>query len=300
MRIVGTLEAVMSCSGVRNRLYESHLFKSTLVWRKTDWTVAESSVTDDLEMLKIVDPNDGSSPSESQLTIEYRSFNGGDARFRVLRETFEWAMSRADGTHSVVHAPSHSALRAEGRTERNGATYMWEIDCPKFEKADSHVVVFFHESLESAGTRRNAMRDVVLSLRRATPNAGVCHPTGVIEVERAIFDLADDPVTVTLELTNVDDKDAVLEYGRLRVVSESFANGVVTNTEFEPDDPGGSVTVPVDETGTAVHLVSVKFTVTDVDEVSHIIYKHDTRDIRLGNVNDDTNGPGRPRINPGG
>lgn len=293
------------CGGVRERIYES-LFGSTLVWQKTEWIDSEASYPDKPERLVLIDPNAISEitegPSESRLEIEFSAFEGGNHRYRTLKAKWDVLINRPDS--QPIYAPSSSALRAAGETIRDGETYWWQLDCPNFEGPEpadaTHVVLFYHEALAAASTRRDASRRVVESLRRATPNWEQCHGTGVIEVVSAGFDLITEPVTVTLELSNVDDKDAVLEIGRLRVVETSNQSGSLVRTEYGPDDPNATVTVPAEKNGDPNVTVSVKFTVSYPADVSHLIFKHDTRDIQLATYTRDETSMGRPRINPGG
>jgi hypothetical protein len=305
----------MSCGGVRNRIYQSYNFGSTLIWELGEWRHEFDEVDGKIERLVLLDIANASNPpkpefNQSRLEIEFGPHYGDNPRFNRLQDALE-AVKRREGTHTVLRHPSEDELRADGETIReiDGRSwrFKWELYCLDFEEVGTHTVLFFHEAHAQYGARRRAAERVVESLHPAAPRWKNCVEKGVIDVWSGQLEVSSSPVVLTLELKNVDKWDAEFDVSLLRVVDNSNPD---QPQEFSVDEDGWNWTgdgrgeevrtIPVDDSGQRTETGVFAFTVSDPNNISIAIYRQPTRDIVIAEFVGDVNGPGRPRINPGG
>lgn len=258
----------MSCGGLRNFIYESHCFGTTLVLDPNEFNIedpAESERPDfcaDIETV-ILTPNDGR--SSGTIYIEFVEDPDGSQQF--------------NGTPNSSKVPdSHTDHR-------------WFPRRPEADGPGPHFAVVSCDG-------DLPWVDVFDSINEPTPGWQICHTTGVFEITPSKSRIPTlQPLTIPIIVTNLDTQPATFVFRDIELRGTSSGEPFTCFV----DNPDDEVDLPVnhgDKGSVAIDLVF-----SDVPEFIDrydVHYPRPTRTVIIASSEPGEPAPGRPRINPGG
>lgn len=297
-----------SCSGVRNRIFESGTFGSTLVWLHEQWTAHDLWNANDencVALTDAVDASDDGGPFQVANALEI-SFvpneHGGSQHAAVIKTFNEKIRDRYPGLS--IPRPPDLALGASGLIEDGNKTVLWSIDTRPLpgnhrpdHEADPHIAVMFHERFVEFNHRRNRALRVFGSIEPPKPFWNHCYGQGVVDVIEVDMIREGDTFTLTIDVANVDEDPATLSMSAFQLDGPFELRSVSWDGIDHHDD---DFTLPSDTSKLVTHHGILVFESSHFDQISLVEYVQRAGSVFLAAVNGQTNPAIKPRVNPGG
>ncbi|MCC6704037.1 MAG: hypothetical protein IT334_04110 [Thermomicrobiales bacterium] len=294
----------MTCGGVRNCIFQSTTFGSTLVWDQEKWAYAESDDKNDADTVVlngVINANAmlDDHADRTRLEISFREKESDNTQSDLVAEKYSEVLNR--GTGHTGDIPAHGWKTASGRyIDGNGDPTKWSIETHIIEpntlpghESETHIVVMLLEHHAHNCTRNEYVSELVDSIEPAAPEwVGAC-AEGIIAVTSASLDPGSDTFTATLELVNIDTEEAKFYIERLQL------DGAHELTGWTWDGVSGEESPYILPAGSEVTGVFT-FTSSEADSIAEVFYQQPTRRILLARVTPIEGPSSGPRINPGG
>lgn len=296
------------CSGVRNRMFESDTFGSTLVWRHEDWVVNDIWGTNSIDRLTLVDATNGSmgsGPFEVTNAIDIHFIEDADpwSQSRAVEDVFRTLVRERYPDHPI-DGPNPGAAGWHAELTVGNNVVIWDIDTHPYpgsrvpdHEADRHIAVMFHERLQEYNHRRYLAERVFKSIERPKPYFKDCYENGVIEVIEAELFRNNNEFTLNISLANCDIFTATLDMHAFRLDGPFTLRSVTWNGVGHDAD---TYEIPSDTVGLTPHDGVLVFESDNFQHISCAEYAERGEMVFLAHVDGTTNPAAKPRINPGG